>query len=176
VSDRPERVLAPSPPRFLVARGDVSHVAACATLESVCFGAPWTAEALHEELGAATLLLIAREQRELSTAGVASSSADAVDAYALLRLTPPDAELLRLAVHPRSRRRGAAGELLTAALAELRRHGCERWWLEVRRDNGPALGLYRRFGFELVATRRRYYADGCDAQVLRLTCQEAPSA
>jgi len=40
-------------------------------------------------------------------------------------------------------------------------------------DNEPALGLYERFGFERLAVRRGYYANGTrDAAVLRLSLQQ----
>lgn len=161
--------------KFRTARGDATHLAACAALEAASFGAPWTMEMLREELGRASLLLVARELHALPIPGAESVAADDVVAYALLRVVPPDAEILRLAVNPRSRRQGAGAELVTAAIAELRRHGCERLWLEVRSDNDAALGLYRRLGFELVATRRRYYDDGTDARLLRLTWERAPT-
>ena len=40
-------------------------------------------------------------------------------------------------------------------------------FLEVRTDNVAALALYRSEGFEVVGTRRRYYASGADAHTMR---------
>ena len=42
-------------------------------------------------------------------------------------------------------------------------------FLEVATSNVAARGLYGRAGFEAVGLRRRYYADGTDALVLRRT-------
>jgi ribosomal-protein-alanine N-acetyltransferase len=40
--------------------------------------------------------------------------------------------------------------------------------LEVRADNPRAQQLYRRFGFEQIHVRRKYYRDGVDALIMRL--------
>lgn len=46
--------------------------------------------------------------------------------------------------------------------------GSEAVLLEVRADNEPAIGLYRRFGFEQIQVRRRYYQPGdVDALIMR---------
>lgn len=63
------------------------------------------------------------------------------------------------------RRRGGFGRALLGALTST--PGAEVCWLEVRADNEAAIGLYVAEGFTTIATRRRYYADGCDAVVMR---------
>jgi len=45
--------------------------------------------------------------------------------------------------------------------------GAHRMLLEVRPDNEPAVALYRRLGFQPVATRRDYYGSGHHALVLQ---------
>ena len=40
--------------------------------------------------------------------------------------------------------------------------------LEVRADNPRAQQLYRRYGFEQIHVRPRYYRDGVDALIMRL--------
>jgi ribosomal-protein-alanine N-acetyltransferase len=42
-------------------------------------------------------------------------------------------------------------------------------FLEVSEVNAPARALYARAGAEEVGRRRRYYSDGSDALVLRIT-------
>ncbi|WP_462418137.1 GNAT family N-acetyltransferase [Kytococcus sp. Marseille-QA3725] len=69
--------------------------------------------------------------------------------------------------------RGAGlGRLLMDHLVERSRAGgAEALLLEVRADNTPALALYERTGFDLLATRTGYYRgpDGpVDAAILRL--------
>jgi ribosomal-protein-alanine N-acetyltransferase len=40
--------------------------------------------------------------------------------------------------------------------------------LEVRSDNGPAIALYDRFGFERISSRTDYYGPSVDALIMRL--------
>ena len=48
--------------------------------------------------------------------------------------------------------------------------------LEVRADNPRAQQLYRRFGFEQIHVRPRYYRDGADAHIMRLRLGTTPAA
>ncbi len=81
-------------------------------------------------------------------------------------------EVLKVAVDPAGRRCGA-GRRLVAAL-----HAAAGWadeaWLEVRTDNPGARALYLACGYEDAGVRKRYYADGCDAWVMRRTLRETP--
>jgi ribosomal-protein-alanine N-acetyltransferase len=76
--------------------------------------------------------------------------------FALARSTLDEAELLLLATRPAARRRGVAGALLRAVLAEARARSVVQLHLEVRAGN-DAVRLYRREGFEKVGERRNYY-------------------
>jgi ribosomal-protein-alanine N-acetyltransferase len=63
--------------------------------------------------------------------------------------------------------RGVGAALLTALLTEADTRGCTEVFLEVRADNERAKKLYRRFGFEEVGVRKRYYQpSGVDAIVM----------
>ncbi len=66
--------------------------------------------------------------------------------------SPPEREILNLAVRVRYRRLGIASALLTQELA--RKTNC---FLEVRESNVAAQTLYRRFGFLEIARRDAYY-------------------
>jgi [ribosomal protein S18]-alanine N-acetyltransferase len=76
------------------------------------------------------------------------------------------AELQRIAVSEDHRRRGLAGALLSEVVALAVRAGVERLLLEVREDNGAALGFYAAHGFVEVDRRPRYFRDGAAAVVL----------
>lgn len=59
----------------------------------------------------------------------------------------PESLLASVAVHPDHRRRGVGRALLADALRRAREAGAHWLSLEVDRDNGAAVALYRRAGF-----------------------------
>jgi ribosomal-protein-alanine N-acetyltransferase len=72
-----------------------------------------------------------------------------------------------IGVRPDHWGRGIGAALLTALLDEAAARGCTAVFLEVRADNERAKKLYRRFGFEEVGVRKRYYQpSGVDAIVM----------
>lgn len=89
--------------------------------------------------------------------------------FVLARAAAGEAEVLTLAVDPAAQRAGLGGALLGAALAEVARRGATALFLEVSERNAPARALYARAGAAQVGLRRRYYPDGSDALVLRIT-------
>ena len=73
-----------------------------------------------------------------------------------------EAEILTIAVAPKRRGQGLAGQLMRANMAQLQLAGARTWFLEVEAQNVSALALYKRFGFDRVGERKSYYrkADG----------------
>jgi [ribosomal protein S18]-alanine N-acetyltransferase len=94
---------------------------------------------------------------------------DAGDGMILARIVGDDAEVLTLAVVPSRRRRGVGRALLVGVLEEARRRGARAVFLEVSETNEAARALYATAGFAEMGRRRRYYANGTDALVLRAT-------
>lgn len=80
------------------------------------------------------------------------------NAFALVRVTLDEAELLTIATHPDHHRRGLARGLMAQWQTHAATMGASRAFLEVAADNAPALALYRDAGFEQVGARRGYYA------------------
>ena len=54
-------------------------------------------------------------------------------------------------------------------LARLKNKGVETIFLEVRSNNMPAKKLYEKNGFIKISERQKYYSDGADADIYRLT-------
>ncbi|MCK2215140.1 ribosomal protein S18-alanine N-acetyltransferase [Actinomadura sp. ATCC 31491] len=92
---------------------------------------------------------------------------DEIVGYAGLAAAADQADVQTIAVLDKHQGRGIGGALLTELLAEARRRGAREIFLEVRADNPRAQAVYRRFEFEEIGTRRRYYDDGTDAIMMR---------
>ena len=78
--------------------------------------------------------------------------------HGILRLTPPEAEVLNLCVHPEEWRQGHGRALLRDLLEQARAGGAAEVFLEVRQSNHRAQRLYSGEGFQQVGRRPAYYA------------------
>ncbi|GAA1765963.1 ribosomal protein S18-alanine N-acetyltransferase [Kocuria aegyptia] len=88
--------------------------------------------------------------------------------YAGLMCLRPVGDVQTIAVVPEHEGRGIGSALLRTLHAQARELGATEVLLEVRADNPRAQRLYRRFGYEQIHTRPRYYRDGADALIMRL--------
>ena len=132
-------------------------------LEQETFAAdpPWTAAVFWSELAGVP---------STRWYGVAENGDGRPVGYAGLRATghPGEpADLLTIAVNPGARRSGAGSALLAVLLEEATTRHAGEMLLEVRQDNAAAIAFYRHHGFARLTVRRRYYADGADAVVMR---------
>ncbi len=89
--------------------------------------------------------------------------------FVMARAVADEAEILTLAVIPALRRQGLGRLLLGAAMTRAAVLGAAAMFLEVATTNHAARGLYEAMGFVKAGHRRRYYADGTDALILRST-------
>ena len=88
--------------------------------------------------------------------------------YAGLMCVAPIGDIQTIGVLPDYEGRGIARANLTELIAEARRRGADDVMLEVSSTNPRAQALYRRYGFEHIHTRRKYYRDGSDGLIMRL--------
>lgn len=89
-----------------------------------------------------------------------------VVAIAVVWVIVDEAHIATIAVHPGWRGRGLGKRLLEHILSEMKRNGMQTALLEVRAGNQVALQMYRRFGFEVVGRRPRYYKDNQEDALL----------
>ena len=90
--------------------------------------------------------------------------------YAGLMFVPGgvSADVLTIAVAADSWGHGIGSALLGVLIDESRRRRCDEVFLEVRKDNSRARGLYRRRGFVEIGIRKGYYQPAnVDAIVMR---------
>jgi ribosomal-protein-alanine N-acetyltransferase len=85
-----------------------------------------------------------------------------------------EAHIATLATHHEFRRQGIAKQLLVTALENAYTQGARSALLEVRAGNEAAQAMYRKFGFEVVGQRKRYYKDNNEDAVL-MTLQHLPA-
>lgn len=67
--------------------------------------------------------------------------------YAFWQVYGPTLHVVQVVVAPKARGRRAGQALLKEVRGHGRRAGCSRWYLNVKKDNTPALRLYERLGF-----------------------------
>jgi ribosomal protein S18 acetylase RimI-like enzyme len=72
------------------------------------------------------------------------------------------AEVISLAVDPKSRGKGAASALMASSLRRVRRRGISRTGLIVKVTNHPARRFYEKWEFTKVRRIKGYYEDGTD--------------
>lgn len=86
---------------------------------------------------------------------------------AAFNLNLDEADLVNIIVAAQVRRSGLGSTLMETLLADCEKMELRRLFLEVRESNYPAIALYRKYGFEKVAVREKYYKDGERATVMR---------
>ena len=127
-------------------KNDVAHLAA---LHQSAFAKAWDKRAISDLL-----------------AGPGVFAFFAADGFVLARAAGGEAEILTLAIAPAARRQGLGRALVKAAAGKAADLGARAMFLEVGKDNQPALALYSSLGFDKVGSRKAYY-DGADAWVLK---------
>lgn len=129
-----------------------------AWLEEEAFADPWPFDLLaYEFQHPRGFLLVATWGDGTAPAG-----------YVAFRHGGGEAEMLRLAVDPRERRRGIARTLVEHGLERLRQTRVQSCHLEVRMDNQGAIAFYEALGFARNGRRKAYYRDGTDAALYSL--------
>jgi ribosomal-protein-alanine N-acetyltransferase len=130
--------------------GDLEQVSA---IDRASFALPWPESAYRYELNDndASMLWTAEAETEAGEKRVAG--------YVVVWLVLDEAHIATISVHPELRGQGVSRALLAVALEGAMARGAEVGTLEVRAGNTAAQALYRRFGFEVVGVRPRYYQD-----------------
>jgi len=77
--------------------------------------------------------------------------------YACYQTQVDQAELLNIGIHPDIQGQGIGADFLLATISLLPKTAKELY-LEVRRSNIPAIGLYEKIGFQKVGERPAYYS------------------
>lgn len=74
--------------------------------------------------------------------------------------------IVSVAVLHEYRKLGVGLDLVSKSLKAMGDYGANEFVLEVRESNVPAIGLYKKLGFENSKTLKGYYSDGEDAYLM----------
>jgi ribosomal-protein-alanine N-acetyltransferase len=128
------------------------------SLEQLSFVVPWAYSDFEREIG-----------ENILASYMIAETKDLLIGYAGLWVVLDEGHITNIAVHPEWRGAGVATMLITELLKTARGKGANRFTLEVRVNNEPAISLYKKFGFRVEGYRKKYYKDtGEDAAIMWL--------
>ncbi len=114
-------------------------------IEQSIFSIPWTRQGFLDALNLSnTCYLVAVERNEIC-------------GYCGLYQSLYEADIVNVAVAENHRQKGIGRKLIEALLLEGKQMGINRFLLEVRVSNQPAITLYQSVGFTLDGTRKGFY-------------------
>ena len=133
----------------------MDDVPAVTELDRLSFSMPWPERSFRFEV----------TNNPSSRSWVAESGGRVVGALVAWVLVD-ELHIATLATHPDFRRQGIAQALLTHGLKLAAQEGVLSSFLEVRASNEAAQALYRKFGYEEIGRRPRYYKDNNEDAIL----------
>lgn len=156
-----------------------ADVAAIVAIDHASFTQPWSPRSFEKAVAnTKTIALVAHPD---TAARVQAASGDAaggeavndkaiggeIVGFGVAYTVGDEGEVLTLAIAATARGCGLGRTLLQTLLQQCAARGARQMFLEVRAGNTNAQRLYERCGFAPVGLRRRYYADGEDAIVMK---------
>lgn len=133
---------------------------------------PETLARIHAQAFSSTRAWSAAEFRSLlDQPGMVLTGDDR--AFALLRVTLDEAEVLTIATAPEHRRKGLARAVLAQAETAVQTLGAAVIFLEVAEDNDAARALYAQAGYAQIGRRPGYYLPKDAAPVAALVLRKA---
>ena len=84
---------------------------------------------------------------------------DEIVGYSFTWIVCEEVHIGNFAVKEGYRKRKIGTMLMQYIIEEASKQGGKFFYLEVRKSNCPAINLYKRFGFEPLSIRKKYYAD-----------------
>jgi ribosomal-protein-alanine N-acetyltransferase len=132
----------------LIRRMRLEDVPAVHEIDVLSFSLPWPERSFRYEV----------TENPVSRGWVADMDGR-IAAMLVLWFIIDEAHIATIAVHPDFRRQGIGEQILLTALRAAREEGARRAFLEVRAGNAAAQVMYRKYGFEVVGVRPKYYRD-----------------
>lgn len=121
------------------------YVSGIAEIEKLCFATPWSENQIKSEL-----------DNPLTVYSVAVLD-NKVIAYGGYWSVAGDAQITNIAVHPDFQGKKIASQILENLLNTAKNRGELQLTLEVRESNAKAINLYKKYEFQTVGMRKKYY-------------------
>lgn len=141
--------------RFTIRKMTVEDIPAVIDLDRKSFSLPWPERSFRFEV----------TDNPASRCWIAELDGKIVGMIVVWLLVD-EAHIATIATHPDFRRQGIAQALLSHALRQVLEEGARSSFLEVRESNVAAQEMYRKFGYEAIGRRRRYYKDNDEDAIL----------
>lgn len=149
---------------LVIRRANVRDAKQLAALEARCFSDPWSEATIAHDLEFSEVLMT-----------IVAESEGAIIGYIDVQIVADECDIRRVGVDPDHRGSHIGAILMETMIHFTEKAGVVSHTLEVRADNEPALGLYKKFGFQESGRRPGYY-DGEDGiRMLRLGDPEQTS-
>ena len=118
-----------------------------AEIDQKCFTVPWSRKAFEDEFKNSIAVYFA------------ARNDDECIGYAGFWNVSGEGDITNVAVVEEHRRSGVGSMRIEAVLERAKQLNIDIMTLEVRQTNYKAQGLYKKYGFEVIGTRKRYYSD-----------------
>lgn len=116
-------------------------------IETVLFSDAWSEQGFEDTLNSPYVIsLVAIDEAE-----------DTILGYIIMYVSFEEGEISNVAVAKSAQNRGIGSALMQAILEKGLEESVERFILEVRVSNTPAIALYKKFGFTEIGIRRDFY-------------------
>ena len=123
-----------------------------AKIEKSIFGTAWDSEVIKEKIDNRKFKYWIYEVE------------NSIKGYLGIQFLEEEIEILGIGVNPGSRRKKIATELMDELVTYFEKSDYRKIILEVRESNAVAQKLYKKYGFNKISKRKKYYVDE-DAEV-----------
>ena len=128
-------------------------------MERESFPSPWTYSLFRQELDLSF-------SRHFVLRRSCPDRNEEIIGYIIFWIIHDEVQLQRIAVKKDSRCKGMGSILIGKMMEVCLQEGVKSGSLEVRISNSSALGLYKKFGFQVAGMRKGYYTDTQDDALL----------
>ena len=133
---------------LIIRKAEEKDVSAIEKIEKQCFSIPWSYESLYKDVVENGLAFYVIAEIEGQVCGY-------VGVWKIL----DEGHITNVAVAPEFRRKHIGRAMLETLIEVTAQAGIERYTLEVRESNQPAINLYEGLGFSVEGVRPGYYED-----------------